>query len=580
MYRSLILPLFLSLFSTLAFAQSTVESRVRLSLTYFPFKNARNAQVTLNNGSLTSAMGLAGGEFFCVADADDRIADWRFIHKNSAVSTDVSSKLRIEVLGESLMDSPPTPLSTAPKTQTLLGRVISKQTVRVWFEPKPELLCEFWGSMIVNYNVIQEAGGLSRRWMASSTLAKLYGVWKTSSDGETGAADLTLIFGKSAQAAWTGKIADAPGGTVIVEKTPTSDNSSDVYQTVIWDGSNISIDFWNAVRQWGLDKGYTDLPSLGQGTASVTWLDMFKWLNAACEYRGFWPLHWSRGEPYRQGSRIPYINQNGTPLPPISKDVPNPEKLTTPDTGGPLALFLDDSMVLVSGGSFLPSSALKPLTINAFHIAKTEVTESDWKTVRDWAVDRGYDLAGRGSAAGIEYPKEYPVVDVTWYDTLKWCNAASERAGRIPVYKVGGSVYKTGEQIPVVDSSADGYRLPTEAEWEFAAIGGNKTKKYVYSGGSTPSQVGWFKDNSNGAVNLVARKTANELGIFDMSGNVAEWCFEPGKSSSGSTTSKFRGGDWDDASDLLKITAKFPFGLPLESFNKQTGFRIVRNYTP
>lgn len=573
MYRSLILPLFLSLLSTVAFAQSAVESRVQLSLTYYPLTSARDTKFTLNNGSLISAMGLTGGDFFCVADAENRTTDWEFTHKDSARSTNVSDKLRIEVLGESLTGTWKTPSSTAPKTQTLLGRVKSKQTVRVWFEPKPDLLCEFWGSMVVNYNVIQEAGKLGQRWMASSTSAKLNGVWKTSSEGETGAAELTLTFGKSVRAIWVGPIDYAPRETVIVKTIPSQPNSSDYYQTVFWNGSDISIDLWNEMCRWGLDKGYTDLPRLGSGTVLVTWLDMFKWLNAACEYWKFKPIYWWMGEPYRKGLHIPYTNPGGTPLPP---SLPNPEEVPIPDAGVPLPLLLDDSMVLVSGGSLSPSSALKPAIISAFHIAKTEVTESDWELVRDWAVENGYDLAGRGSAAG----KEYPVVDVTWYDTLKWCNAASERAGRMPVYKVGGSVYKTGEQIPQVDSSADGYRLPTEAEWEFAASGGTKTKKYVYSGGSTPSQVGWFKDNSKGVVQRVARKTANELGIFDMSGNVAEWCFELGKPSGGSPTSWFRGGDWDDDSDFLRPTKRREFPLRLALPNNQTGFRIVRNHKP
>lgn len=109
--------------------------------------------------------------------------------------------------------------------------------------------------------------------------------------------------------------------------------------------------------------------------------------------------------------------------------------------------------------------------------------------------------------------------NVTWDEAVDYCNQLSSREGLATCYS--GS----GEAI-ICDWSTDGYRLPTEAEWEFAARGGNHSSYHVYSGSDAIGSVAWYKSNSGDRTHSVGSKNENELGIHDMSGNVIEWCWD------------------------------------------------------
>ncbi|MCO6175551.1 formylglycine-generating enzyme family protein [Flavobacterium sp. NRK F10] len=240
-------------------------------------------------------------------------------------------------------------------------------------------------------------------------------------------------------------------------------------------------------------------------------------------------------------------------------------------------------MVTVKGGTFMMGTKENPyietdeqlaheVTVKDFEIGKYEVTIYEWSLyVRD----------NKLKFPKIDYlSKNAPIREISWIDAINYCNWLSKKNGFKPAYKRVNNQY-------VCDFSSNGYRLPTEAEWEFAAKGGNETKNFKYSGSNKADIVSWYKNNSNNKIHQVGTKLANELGIYDMSGNVWEWCWdwynkdfyltESGNNPIGperGTERCLRGGSWDSRLYSLRCANRLkdkPF-LSSEFY----GFRLAR----
>jgi formylglycine-generating enzyme required for sulfatase activity len=274
-----------------------------------------------------------------------------------------------------------------------------------------------------------------------------------------------------------------------------------------------------------------------------------------------------------------------------------------------------EGFVAIPGGTFAMGDALgdgpgigdeTPLhivTISPFYMAQAEITKSQWDDVLTWALANGYEFDNSGSAKAAGHP----VNMVNWYDVVKWCNARSEKEGLRPCYTVDGAVYRSGRsELVVCDWSADGYRLPTEAEWEYAARGGLSGRRFPL--GNTLSHAvanyfgsGWhaydasptryyhpaYRDRIRPYTSPAGAFVANGYGLYDVAGNVWEWCWDwydadyyqqaPAVNPRGPGASEsriIRGGSWFYYANLCRVSHR-PCSRPGTSYSYY-GFRPVR----
>jgi formylglycine-generating enzyme required for sulfatase activity len=229
---------------------------------------------------------------------------------------------------------------------------------------------------------------------------------------------------------------------------------------------------------------------------------------------------------------------------------------STSKTHGSAQEFIE--MVYVEGGTFMMGcnaerdadclDSQEPehrVTVSSFNIGKYEVTQAQWKAIM-------------GSNPSKFKGDSLPVETVSWKDARKFIRRLNAQTGKR-------------------------YRLPTEAEWEFAACGGVKSNGYKYSGSNNIDDVAWYMDNSERKTHPVGTKLPNELGIYDMSGNVWEWCSDWFGDYSGDTQTNpkgpltgslrvLRGGSWGDASHCW--VAYRSYDTP-GNRNGIVGFRVV-----
>lgn len=237
-------------------------------------------------------------------------------------------------------------------------------------------------------------------------------------------------------------------------------------------------------------------------------------------------------------------------------------------------LIIPDHMVLVKGGTFQmgEKNDAHQVTLRDFLIAKYPLTFDEY--------DAFCKATGRDLPSDVRWGRgKRPVINVSWYDAIHYCNWRSKQEGLMEVYQI----IKQQQISP--NWQANGYRLPTEAEWEYAARGGQQSQGFKYAGRNNVDEVAWYYKNSEGKTQTVGQKQANELGLYDLSGNVWEWCWDwygdyPTKAmedTQGPDTGSFRvgrGGSWHNVAIDARVEDR-EFINPA-SRGHNIGFRLAR----